>query len=266
MQNQVSTYLESIGIVQRFKDNLDRNAIGVVDKAIQSIKQITARMMAEDGTHSWADVLPRATAAYNKTPKVPLHGDAPEEVHDDPQVKFMLLQDNARALQHNQTKTDKKATTLQDTQEFRAPLPGATSKFKRSFQPTYGDVKKVQSISGSTVTAQDGSHIDLKYIKIVPANSKEPVRMEQSSARTARQVKILEPFADHLKKALAGTVSGARALDILQRGRGFRAAVAEARLNKKALVKNFVDLFPDLFKHEMRQNTFYVSPVSSLSR
>ena len=182
---------------------------------------------------SWAAVLPRATAAYNKTPKEPLHGDAPKEVQDDPQVKFMLLQDNARALQHNQNKTDKKAATLQETREFRAPLPQATSKFKRSFQPTYGDVKKVQSISGSTVTAQDGFQIDLKLIKIVPANSKEPVRVEQASAQTARQVGILQPFADHLKKFLTGAVSGARALQILKTKRGFRAAVVKARLNNK---------------------------------
>ena len=144
-------------------------------------------MMAEEGMKSWAAVLPRATAAYNKTPKEPLHGDAPKEVQDDPQVKFMLLQDNARALQHNQNKTDKKAATLQETREFRAPLPQATSKFKRSFQPTYGDVKKVQSITGSTVTAQDGFQTDLKLIKIVPANSKEPVRPPHADDCTASE-------------------------------------------------------------------------------
>ena len=31
-----------------------------------------------------------------------------KEVQDDPQVKFMLLQDNARALQHNQKKAKHK--------------------------------------------------------------------------------------------------------------------------------------------------------------
>ena len=119
----------------------------------------------------------------------------------------------------------------------------------------------MQSISGSTVSAQDGFQTDLKFIKIVPANSKEPVRVEQASAQTARQVGILQPFADHLKKFLTGAVSGARILQILKRKRGFRAAVAEARLNKQALVTNFVVVFPDLFKHEMRGNTFEVSPV-----
>ena len=110
MLGVVSEYLESKGIAQRFKAVGDQNAIGQADKAIQSIKHILARMMTE-GTESCADVLPRATSAYNNTPKQPLHGGAPKEVRDDPQVKFMLLQDNARALQHNQTKTDKKAAS-----------------------------------------------------------------------------------------------------------------------------------------------------------
>ena len=66
MQGQVSAYLERMGIVPRFKAVGDRNAIGVVDNTTQSINQITARMMAEEGTSSWAAVLPRATAAYNK--------------------------------------------------------------------------------------------------------------------------------------------------------------------------------------------------------
>ena len=123
----------------------------------------------------------------------------------------------------------------------------------------------MQSISGSTVTAQDGSHIDLKLIKLVPANSKDPVRIEQGSARTARQVKILEPFANRLKRELdgRGAVPGQEVANLLRDIATFRAAAAaEARLSKKALVNNFVNLFPDLFKHEMRGNTFYVSTIS----
>ena len=42
----------------------------------------------------------------------------------------------------------------------------------------------------------------------------------------------------------------------------FRAAAAEARLNRKAFGQNMVNLFPDLFKHEIRGNTFYVSLVT----
>ena len=98
---EASEYLESKGIAQRFKPVGDTSALGMVDKAIPTPKVIMAKMMA-DSSKSWVEILPNATAAYNQTPKGQvLHGDAPAEVRDDPQVKFMLLQDNARKLQHN---------------------------------------------------------------------------------------------------------------------------------------------------------------------
>ena len=89
--------------------------------------------------------------------------------------------------------------------------------------------------------------------------------MEQrGSVQTrARQVRILQPFADKLKRSLEGrgAVTGARVADLLRGNASFRVAVAEARLNKKYLIKAFVSLLPDLFKREMRGNTFYVTYV-----
>ena len=83
-------------------------------------------MMATSDGESWVDVLPRATKACNETPKGPLHGDAPKEVRGDPEVKFMLLQDNARKFQHDEKLKDKRVGALQDSGAFRAPLPEAT--------------------------------------------------------------------------------------------------------------------------------------------
>ena len=123
----------------------------------------------------------------------------------------------------------------------------------------------MHSISGSTVTAQDGSQIDLKLIKVVPSGSKDPVRIEQKGVQTrTRQANILQPFANRLKRELQGrgAVPGQDVANLLRNVAKFRAAAAEARLNNKSLVKNFVNLFPDLFKHEMRGNTFYVSLVT----
>jgi len=203
---EVSTYLEGRGIAQRFKAVGDQNALGVVDRAIQSIKQIIARMMATSDGESWVDVLPRATKAYNDTPKGPLHGDAPNEVRGDPQVTFMLLQDNARKAEHNERLKEKRVAALQESGAFRAPLPEATSKFKRSFQPTYGDVKQVRSIRGSTVTAQDGSRIDVKRVKIVPAESSTTAqgRFGQNTAGPERKRQSAGAIIVHLQDLLDG--------------------------------------------------------------
>ena len=39
----------------------------------------------------------------------------------------------------------------------------------------------------------------------------------------------------------------------------FKMAVLEARLNNKRKIKNFVDLFPDMFRSEIRNSTLFVT-------
>ena len=97
------------------------------------------------------EYLPKAVQALNDTPKPQLlHGAAPSEVKGDAQVRFMLLQDQAKNIEQNRKQTEKRVDKLQETQSFRAPLPESTSKFKRSFQATFGGVRQVASIKGST--------------------------------------------------------------------------------------------------------------------
>ena len=54
---------------------------------------------------------------------------------------------------------------------FRAPLPESTAKFKRGAQATYGEVRAIGNIRGSTVTDDDGKQIDIKWVKAVPLAS-----------------------------------------------------------------------------------------------
>ena len=98
----VSTMLERRKIVQRFKAVGDVNALGVVDKAIQTIKKTMARLMSKDGgaLRNWREALKQAVVSYNETYHSAVH-DAPGDVRADDQVIFMNLQDNARKLQHN---------------------------------------------------------------------------------------------------------------------------------------------------------------------
>ena len=101
------------------------------------------------------------------------------------------------------------------------------------------------------------------------------MRIEQRGlAQTgAKHIRRLQPFADGLTRALeiGRPVTAVRALSLLQGVRGaaaFRLAVLEARLNQKRKIKDFVQLFPDMFKAELRNSTLYVSnaaPTSSSS-
>ena len=168
----VQEYLASKRITARFKAVGDVNALGVVDRSIQTLKRKLAEMMSASSSGSWVEFLPKAVAALNDTAKPGvLHGATPNEVRSDPQVRFMLLQDQAKNIEHNRKLTDKRVDKLQETNSFRVPLPESTSKFKRSFQATFGGVRRVQSIKGSTITDSEGQQIDIKRVRAVPINT-----------------------------------------------------------------------------------------------
>ena len=56
--DQVQEWLRSKGIVSRFKPVGDVNALGIVDRAIQSVKKKIAELMARTETGSWVEYLP----------------------------------------------------------------------------------------------------------------------------------------------------------------------------------------------------------------
>jgi transposase InsO family protein len=169
-QNEVPELLRRNSIAHKLKAVGDVNGIGVIDKAIQSLKQKIAQMVSSAGT--WASVLTRAVAAANKTPKSGvLHGVAPKEVRDDPAVHFMLLQDQAKNMKHNKAVGERRTTALAQTDTFRAPVPGSTGKFKRSYQATYGEPLKVADVTAGTVLDTTGGRHALKSIKVIPVNS-----------------------------------------------------------------------------------------------
>ena len=128
-------------------------------------------------------------------------------------------------------------------------------------------MRRVEEVSGPRVTDESGNSFLTKFVLPVREATDDagPVRMEQrGSVQTQeKQIRILKPFADGLARALDGnTVSAVRALSLLQRVRGaaaFRLAVLEARLNQTRKIKDFVDLFPDMFRSEIRNSTLFVT-------
>jgi hypothetical protein len=78
--------LKRRGIAQKLKDG--KNAIAIVDRSIQSLKLVLAKMMATQAG-SWQKLLGKAVKAINDTPKEVLHHEAPSEVLDNPEVSFI---------------------------------------------------------------------------------------------------------------------------------------------------------------------------------
>ena len=150
-------------------------------------------MATQEG--SWQKLLGKAVKAINDTPKPVLHHEAPSEVLDNPEVSFMLLQDNARALRHNAQLLQSRKARLEGAGAMRAPLPEASKDFKRGHVATYGNVKQLTEINGSVATAQDGTHIDVKHLKAVDADSSNVTARfttKDNSVKVAKQKREVE--------------------------------------------------------------------------
>ena len=174
--------------MHRHKRPEDRNALAVVDRAIQTLKRDLAGKVARDGG-GWAEHVEGAAEAYNKRPHEAVHA-APEDVEKQPATTFRVYQDNARKFQHNRELTEGRQRRLAEAGAFRAPTNA-----QRSFQPQYGPVKQLASYDSMTVRATDGTEGLLKHVQPVPKASGEPVqRLTQPGVPlAARQLRDFNP-------------------------------------------------------------------------
>ena len=269
-QNDFPELLRRNGIAHKLKAVGDVNGIGVIDKAIQSLKQKIAQMVTRSGT--WASVLARAVASQNDTPKAGvLHGAAPKEVRDDPEVHFMLLGDQEKKMTHNKELGERRTATLNQTDTFRAPLPGSTSKFKRSYQATYGEQLKVRTVEAGTVTDTAGGKHALKSIKVIPLNSSDaaqrlgpnetrPDKKRQLGATILAMLEVVLDDEDGDEKKL----SLARAAYLMKdrmrlNGEDYGAILKKAKLSLIELVRLAPDRFELLPLEDGSKPWYYVS-------
>ncbi len=264
----VSVYLTRLRIVQKFKDPSDVNGLGIIDKAIQTLKQRLAQLTTGGGT--WASVLARAVSGINSTPKTGvLHGAAPKEVRVDDEVHFMLLQDQAKNMQHNAALTDKRKTAVEATGSFRAPLPESTGKFKRSYQATYGEPQAVASVRGGTVTNTQGEKYALKSIKVIPANSSAAQQQfapgqDRPAKRRLAGGAIVTALVEILEGAEEGRLSLSKAASTLkEQMRSSGQDYAEVLKKTNGRLIDLIRLSEDRFKLVERphgtQTWYYVS-------
>ncbi len=120
---------------------------------------------------NWSSLLARATGSMNDTPKPDvLHGESPNEVKDQPAVKMMLIEDNAKKIKHNDDLGKTRQKTLNKAgNAFRAPLKVNGKWTKRGFRATYGPVVRAADIENGWMTGLYNKRYDLESIKPVRA-------------------------------------------------------------------------------------------------
>ena len=118
----------------------------------------------------------------------------------------------------------------------------------------------MQSIRGSTVTAQDGSKIDLKRIKTVPADSTDAQgRFAQNTAGPERKRRDVGPIIVALQEELDGRttpLSLTKASELLRQRMRLETQSYDAVLTKaKAKLVDIIRLAPETFKLTVQQRT-----------
>ena len=179
----VAKLLSKSEVVQKFKAVGDLNSLGLLDRQIGLLKQKLTEMH-ERTKKSWATNLQAAVKALNATPKPGvLHGAAPQDVRKDDEVTFMLMQDQARAIEHNKKMTERKANAVMEGQ-FRPQLQ--LNKFKRNYQATYGEVHLAAKVERGNVISTTGAKFPLKTIKVVQV---APARAAPSAPPARRRLR-----------------------------------------------------------------------------
>jgi ribosomal protein S21 len=245
----VQELLDASGIIRKTKDPNDANALGVVDRAIQTLKKKLAESRILD-----------VVKAYNSTPHAAIHGE-PEEVKSNEVQSFLVLQDNAAKLKSNQTLLETRKKQLVEKGAFRRPLKGLNA-FRRGFKAAYGPVEKVESVSGSLVKPQgDGVTIDVKRVQTVSRQTGdvEPwyggLSMRDSKKKDAL-IDVMIALVEFLKD---GERSVARAAAFLKDGLGDSYADTLSQQGFGKHLAEAIRLFPETFL--LVKDNYYVRLV-----
>ena len=210
---QLTDYLKEKGIAHKQSTaDTDKNALAVLDRAVQDVKARFARILASTGKGEEKNKLEKSLKAHNNSFHSTTHG-SPNEVGKDENLIFMNLQDNALKFEHNAQILDKRTVALEATGAFRKPLPGVVkNKFRRGYEAKYGSVEQVREIKGSNVVATDGSTVDIKLVKAIPATSGQPPDISEENQRVTKKRDKLYDMMEIIQEFIGGREVSLRSL------------------------------------------------------
>ena len=222
--------------VSRTKDPLDRNGIATLDRAIMELKKNLEDIIEED-SGDWRTHLKQATAAYNRSYHSAVLGP-PSQAQNGSIREFLIDEQNADNMAHNNVLTTKRIAAVQKTEHFREAT-GA----KRSFHQIWGPKLHLESVEpgGAYVKGSDEKFHLLKRILPVAANSAEPKGTLTQQRQYATDT--LRDLAEDLHAELKGHPKTVEEI----------AETLQPKLTErdaKMKTRDFVSKFSDLFKME----------------
>ena len=178
----------------------------------------------------------------------------------------MNLVDNAEKFEHNAKILDKGKAALEATGAFRKPLPGVVkNKFRRGFEAKYDKVEQLREIKGSTAVATDGSTVDIKLVKAIPATSGQPQDISEENQRTEKKRQALYDMIENISEFIQNREVSLRSIathlarqrfDLNGQQKTYKELLRSQSLLGFGALADAIRLFPEMLK--LVRDGFYV--------
>ena len=239
-------YLAEKNSVHTLKRDQQPNAIAIVDRSIQSLKAIIAKLQI-DTDQGWSQLLKKAEDILNSREHSSLMGASPEDVAEDtvPVVEYELEKEAGEKMLKNNEAWRKKTAKLRSDGFFREMRKRST--WPRIDEPRYKEgTNKVGEFKGANVTNEQGESFPVKDVLPVP-DSRDVVPNEElfpNSGRREAQKRALGGYAQQLKDAMAQTAwSFPRTMRFIKNLPAFDDTAEAYRLPRAGRYVKFLRLF-----------------------
>ena len=145
-------------------------------------------------------------------------------------------------------------------------MPGVTKdRFRRGFEAKYDKVQQVRDIKGSTVTATDGSQVDIKLVKAIRSSSGQPENIVDENQRQQKKRDKLYDMAEVVSEFIQGRTVSLRALaqhlsrqrfDLDDRQVTYKELLRSQSLLGFGALADAIRLFPEML--QLVRDGFYV--------
>jgi transposase InsO family protein len=197
-------WLEEKGAIWRVRTAGAKNDIAVCDTAMAMIKKEIKRLRDSAKTRNWQQFLQRATKEYNQSATKTLHGTPEGLVEGGPESKvqrFLLQQDNAKKIEHNDKLTSLREFDLVDRSTTQKGVTG--NRFQPPVIPrgAFQDRVTISKFSGARLLdsfpapgvvkdTRGGAHA-LKLIKAIGPARSAAVPFARRRAAATRKGRVL---------------------------------------------------------------------------
>jgi len=192
--DMIKKLMEKNETINHMVEPNDHKALGIVDRAIQTIKNVIYKYMKQENTTSYSKELARIIKAYNDTPNSGILDIAPNAVEADKDNT-----DKLQILNHEhdyQNRKNRVHLNIGDTVRIRLNK----NAFARSYDEKYSDLQYVvTAVDKNKITLDDGNiYSSRRLIKTEPVVIPEKKKDKLTEAK--KKTKVLKKLGkEHLE-------------------------------------------------------------------